>query len=77
MYAWVGLVSSSIYPRLCGEHSLTIQCLQDGNTPLIVASSGHAEVVQLLLAAPGMDVNAANKVTARVPTIEGWSYYQG
>jgi Ankyrin repeat len=64
-------------PQQCGEQSLTVQCLQDGNTPLIFASSGHAEVVQLLLAAPGIDVNAANKVTALVPTLEGWYYFHG
>jgi ankyrin repeat protein len=42
---------------------VTIQCEQDGDTPLSTASYyGHAEVVRLLLAAPSVDVNANNKV---------------
>jgi hypothetical protein len=47
---------------------LTIECLQDGRASLTAASSnGHAEVVQLLLAAPNIDANLADKVIAPLP----------
>lgn len=37
--------------------------MQDAQTPLYTAAyKGHASVVELLLAVPGVDVNAADKV---------------
>ena len=46
--------------------------MQDGNTPLHLASwKCHKEVVQVLLHG-GADTNAKNKVTARLQHRGGW-----
>jgi hypothetical protein len=51
-------------PPLCYWGSQTVQCLQDGRSPLWDASSqGHDKVVALLLMAPGIVFDAADKVT--------------
>jgi Ankyrin repeat len=49
--------------KWCGGHILTIGCLQDGSTPLLIAAVwGRTETVQLLLSCRGTNVNAPNKV---------------
>jgi ankyrin repeat protein len=41
-------------------------CLQGGGTPLFMAClKGHMEVVKLLLAHPGVDINKAAEVRGR------------
>jgi hypothetical protein len=47
-----------------GGQPLSNQCLQDGKTPLYMATAcGDATVVAQLLAVPAIDVNAADEVT--------------
>jgi ankyrin repeat protein len=54
---------------------LSLLVMQDGKTVLWVASeNGHAEVVRQLLLAPGMDVNAAMKVSNQAP-LQGASQF--
>jgi Ankyrin repeats (many copies) len=49
----------------CCNCPIDVDCLQIGMTPLGAASwKGHSEVVCLLLAAPGVDINAADEVSA-------------
>ena len=53
---YVSLTNHSSYPTCCGCCSLQ----RKGSTALILASEkGHFEIIQALLAAPGIDVNHA------------------
>jgi Ankyrin repeat len=48
--------------------SLTLQCMQDGCTPLwVAAAADQSDIVKLLLKAPGIDVSAVGKVIASGP----------
>jgi hypothetical protein len=48
------------------------QCLQVGDTAVLLASvRGNGDVVRLLLAVPGIDVNQADKVTAPITCAAG------
>jgi Ankyrin repeat len=56
-------LSPRMYSVSSSAHALTVDCLQDGLTPLMAAAEwGHADAVRELLAAPGINVTAKNKV---------------
>jgi hypothetical protein len=61
LWQWAALLMRRRRPRADGACPLS---LQDGYTSLAIAAKrwGHAEVVRLLLEAPGIDPNKVNKV---------------
>jgi Ankyrin repeat len=60
------LMDGSRYPlNVGGRYPLTVACMQNGMTALMAAcDKGHVDVVRQLLASPGIDISAANKVSS-------------